>query len=223
VTYRIVVFDFDGVIVESTDVKDEAYRTLFSSHPDRLDEIMRLHFDHVGLSRYEQFRMIYEQILELPFDEAERDRLDHAFSSLVVEAVVACPPVPGATDVLERLHESHALFVASATPEAELQEIVSRRSLDAFFRGVHGAPARKADILRHVLEETGAAPSELLFVGDAPSDFAAASEVGVPFAGRLHPGRPNPFPEDGPIVLIDDLHDLSRVLVGHSPSTVDDA
>jgi beta-phosphoglucomutase len=223
VTYRVVVFDFDGVIVESTDVKDAAYRTLFSVHPKQLDEIMRLHFDHVGLSRYEQFRMIYEQILGLPFDDAERDRLDRAFSSLVVEAVVACPIVPGTTELLERLHETHALFVASATPEGELQEIVRRRGLAPYFRGVHGAPARKADILRRVLAETDAARSELLFVGDAPSDFAAASEVGVPFAGRLRAGRPSHFPENGPVVVIDDLHGLLRVLDSQSASTVDDA
>jgi phosphoglycolate phosphatase-like HAD superfamily hydrolase len=223
VTYRVVVFDFDGVIVESTDVKDAAYRELFSVHPERLDEIMRLHFDHVGLSRSEQFRMIYEEILGLPFDEAERDRLDRAFSSLVVDAVVACPFVPGTTELLERLHETHALFVASATPEEELREIVRLRGLAPYFRGVYGAPARKTDILQRVLEETGAARSELLFVGDAPSDFAAASEVGVPFAGRLHAGRPSPFPEDRPVVVIDDLHGLFRVLVTQPASTVDDA
>jgi beta-phosphoglucomutase len=223
VTYRVVVFDFDGVIVESTEVKDAAYRTLFSVHPEHVEEIMRLHFEHVGLSRYEQFRMIYEQILGLPFDEGERDRLDRAFSKLVVEAVVACPFVPGTTELLERLHETHALFVASATPEGELREIVRRRGLAPYFRGVHGAPLRKADILRHVLEETGAAQGELLFVGDAPSDFAAASEAGVPFAGRLHAGRPSPFPEEGPVVVIDDLRGLFRILDGEPTSTVDDA
>ena len=54
-----VIFDFDGVIVESLDVKADAFRSLFADHPEHVDQIVRLHRENLGVSRYEKFRTIY--------------------------------------------------------------------------------------------------------------------------------------------------------------------
>ena len=41
---KAIIFDFDGVLVESTQIKTEAFRNLFSKWPDKVDEMVRYHF-----------------------------------------------------------------------------------------------------------------------------------------------------------------------------------
>ena len=39
---KTVILDFDGVIVESVDIKTQAFKEIFGEYHDKLDEIIRL-------------------------------------------------------------------------------------------------------------------------------------------------------------------------------------
>src|SRR5206468_3971773 len=80
--------------------------------------------------------------------------------------------------------QADPLFVVSGTPEDELRDIVRARGLAPRFRGVYGAPRGKTTLLQAVADEIGAAPAELVFVGDSAHDQAAALEAGASFVGR---------------------------------------
>ena len=54
-----IIFDFDGVILESVSVKTAAFRQLFSFAPEHVDEIVQYHLDNGGMSRFDKFRYIY--------------------------------------------------------------------------------------------------------------------------------------------------------------------
>lgn len=206
---RAVVLDFDGVVLESNEIKTEAFGLLF---PACADDAVRIHLEDQGVSRYEKFRRIYREVLGRPLDEAEVERLDRRFSGLVRERVLACAFVPGAERFLAERHARCLLFVASATPQAELREIVAARGLRRYFRGVYGSPAAKREILAGILAAEALAPGEAVFVGDAAADRESAGAAGVPFVGVVPPGRPSPFPPDEAVVP--DLHELGRMLDG---------
>jgi len=205
---KAVVFDFDGVIVESLDVKTEAFRLLFAEEPDHVEQIVRLHVENMGVSRYDKFRTIYRDYLDRPLGDAEMSRLDARFSELVFERVVACELVAGARELLERLASEQELYVASATPEEELRRIVEARDLTAFFTAVHGSPRTKAEIVREILEGRGLSPEEVVFVGDAITDLQAARETGVGFVGRVPREAADPFAEVD-VVKVADLAGLA--------------
>jgi HAD superfamily hydrolase (TIGR01549 family) len=212
-TVEAVALDFDGVVVESVELKNRAFGELFrDDHPDKVDEIVRFQLANIGLSRLAKFPRIYEEILEIPFPEGELERLDQRFSQIVYEAVVGCPYVPGARELLEGNGGDHAFFVVSATPEWELRRIVEARGLAPFFRAVYGAPDKKPELLRRILADEGLDPDALLFVGDAENDFAAARETGVAFVGRVPKGAPSPFPPEQAVVS--DLAELASMLRG---------
>jgi len=202
---RAAVFDFDGVIAESTEIKTEAFRRLF----DGDERAVEYHEANMGLSRYDKFRHITTEILGRPYTAEVERRLGRRFSELVVDEVVSCPLVPGARELLERLASEMPLFVASATPENEVRQIVSRRGLDGLFEGVYGTPATKGQILRRIVSERGLDVEEVVMVGDARSDLNGAREAGVRFVGRVPAGAPSPFAEDeAPVVA--DLSELDR-------------
>ncbi len=179
-----VVFDFDGVILESAEIKTEAFLELFSGHPEHRDAILRHHYEHLGVSRFEKFAWIYRHLLGRELDEAEARRLGEAYSALVLERVLACPPVPGAFELLADLRGRLRAFVASGTPQAELERIVELRGLAALFDEVRGAPETKEAIVRDLLRRYRLAPAAVLMVGDGLSDYRAAAATGVRFVAR---------------------------------------
>lgn len=205
---KAVALDFDGVILESLDLKMRAFRTLFQDYPEHLDRIVKLHEENGGLSRYEKFAIIYRDFLRKPFSEAEERRLDRAFSSLVVKEIVACPFVPGALEFLVRESGHVPFFVVSGTPEAELREIVQLRKLDRYFCRVYGSPRSKDVLLREILAVNSLKSSEVLFVGDSMTDFMASASVGAHFVGRVSAGLANPFPNSVRWV-VSDLNELA--------------
>jgi phosphoglycolate phosphatase-like HAD superfamily hydrolase len=213
----ILVFDFDGVILESADIKTRAFRELFAAHPDRLDEIVAYHEANAGISRFQKFRHIHRHILDQPLGPEEERELGERFEALVVEDVVRCPFVPGALEFLQAYSREHPLFVASGTPESELRRLVEARNLTAYFREVYGSPKEKSAILEEILVMTKASRASLLFVGDGRSDYEATKATGVGFIGRARPGRPHPFEGLG-VPIVADLFELDRYLADRSGS-----
>jgi len=62
--------------------------------------------------------------------------------------------------------------------------------------------------LLKALEKSGIKPAEVVYVGDAITDFSAASAAGIPFVGyRGDPDRGNPFAAL-PIRVLSDLREL---------------
>jgi phosphoglycolate phosphatase-like HAD superfamily hydrolase len=198
---RAAVFDFDGVVLESVEIKTIAFRRLFADHPDG-ERIVPYHQANGGISRFKKFQWFYEEVRGEPLSEDESARLGERFSELVLDEIRRCPFVPGARELLEGLAPRLPLFVASGTPEDELRGIVADRGLDHLFAGVYGTPPTKAEILRRIMDERGWEAGELVFVGDAMSDYKGASAAGVPFVGRCCDGEPSPFP-DGTFTVLD--------------------
>ena len=186
---RAVVFDFDGVILESADVKTEAFGELYAAHgPDVVERAVAHHLANVGISRFKKFAWIAEHVLGRPLTDADSAALGERFTALVFEKVLAAPFVPGAEAALGALGaRGLPLFVASGTPIDELQQIVSRRGLGPAFQEVHGTPREKPDILRDLLDRLALSPDQLLFIGDGMSDYKAARAVGTAFLARDTP------------------------------------
>jgi HAD superfamily hydrolase (TIGR01549 family) len=211
----VLILDFDGVVLESVGVKTAGFWSLFSFTPKHVDEIVDYHRRNTGVSRFDKFRHIYREILKEPLSDEQFRFLSDRYAELVVEGVVSSPFVPGAREFLGEWHSRIPLFVVSASPQEELEAIVRRRGLTPYFRKVYGAPARKEDAIREILEMTGIPKGAALFVGDAVNDLNAARAAGVRFVGRQPPEDPGRFGGLGGVeALVPDLAGLGRYLEG---------
>lgn len=200
-SYQAIFFDFDGVLVESTNIKTLAFRTLYKDFDDDVrDAVVAHHLAHEGISRYEKIRHCHKEFLGIRLSEDELGSLAERYSVLVKEAVVECESVPGALDFLESYSGKLPIFVVSGTPGQELREIIDRRGLGGFFTAVCGSPRHKAPIIESLLDEYGLDGPTCLFVGDAMTDYLAAAKTGLQFIGRVAEDHDNPFPEGTLIV-----------------------
>lgn len=188
---RVIVFDFDGVILQSAGIKTEAMRELFQNEtPSLVEAIVDYHVRHMGISRIVKIRHVYEHILKRPIGESEVQALGRRFSEISFHRILKAPFIPGALEFLESSYEKRSLFVASGSPQEELMRIIRLRNLEKYFRGIYGYPREKIDILRFLLRRYRLKPWELLFVGDAASDWNAAGAVDALFIGFLNGSQP---------------------------------
>lgn len=183
-----IVFDFDGVLVESVEVKTRAFARLFASEPPRVvDRILEYHLKNGGVSRFVKFRTIYRDILHRPLQDGQFQALCDQYAKVVVEEVVAAPWVEGADEFLMNHQGDYRFLIVSGTPEDELKVIVRQRGMERFFDDILGSPRTKDLLLQEAMVKFGLQPSELVFVGDAETDWIAARQTGVPFIWRRAP------------------------------------
>lgn len=206
--WQAIIFDFDGVIVESGKIKTQAFAQLYCPFgEDIVAKVVQFHTQNGGMSRYRKFRHFQQHFLnQPPLTETQEKELDIRFSELVVEAVIAAEAVPGAMELIHQQAEKIPLFVASGTPENELKVIVERRGLTPYFKEIHGAPALKQTIIAEILSTYALKPETVLMIGDAMADYEGAQANNTAFLGRVHPNDPNPFPAQ--VKIVPDLRGL---------------
>ncbi len=207
---KAIVFDFDGVILESVDIKTRAFKELFKDYPEHLERIAKLHLENTGMPRFEKFKIICRDYLGRSADDEELKRFGESFSRFVYKEILDCPFVPGAYQFLEKRSKEYQMFVASGTPQDEIRDIVNQRELAKFFRGIYGSPRTKGDILQGILMENQLRPLEVVFIGDAMSDFRGAREAHVPFIGRVPSNQSNPFTGESLIGIFENLYELDE-------------
>lgn len=216
--FDAIILDFDGVLIESVDVKTRAFVRLYAPFgPEIESKVVAYHLAHGGVSRFEKFRYFHNVLLGEPLSAAQEARLAEEFSSLVEDAVVAAPWVRGAREFVETHHGALSLFVASGTPEDELKRIIERREMADYFVDVKGAPATKGEILSDFIRRHRLRRERTLMVGDARADYEGAREARVAFAG-IAPARVDFFPPDVPI--LPDMTGLPALLLASTTGSM---
>ena len=196
--WQAVFFDFDGVILDSVDVKTRAFAAMFRSYGSEVERaVVDYHLSNGGVSRFKKFEYYYRHLLQKPINEKMLDALGREFNQLALDGVLAAPFIEGAMETLERLKlQDTPAFVVSGTPHEEIQLIVEKRNLAPYFAEVHGSPRKKYEIVQDIAFRHSLHLKGCLFIGDATTDFEAAQVCGTGFLGIVKDGDKSPFPQN---------------------------
>jgi phosphoglycolate phosphatase-like HAD superfamily hydrolase len=182
---RVVILDFDGVVLESNAVKTAAFADVFARFPKHAEAMMAYHHANVSASRFVKFDYLLTERLHRPHDTALRDELAADFSRRAQERLATVPFVAGAEAFLTEFSSRVPLYLASVTPADDLTETLERRALRHFFRGVYGCPPwTKPGAIRDILTLETCPSTAAVLVGDSNGDRRAADETGVEFVAR---------------------------------------
>lgn len=193
IRFDAIAFDFDGVLVESVDIKTQAFAELYRPYGEEIvSQVIDYHLKHGGISRHEKFHYFHETLLGIPLPPSEIRQLAENFSRLVVKAIVNAPWVDGAENFLIAWHAHIPLFVASGTPEKELKNILTQRGMMHYFKGVYGTPCAKDKILLGIAQQQNIKPARILMVGDSITDYEGAQIAGTGFLGYVSSASPFP-------------------------------
>jgi HAD superfamily hydrolase (TIGR01549 family) len=208
-----IFFDFDGVILESVDIKGWAFGKLFENYPKHVDEIVAFHFANGGMSRFNKFRYIYKNILKKSLSDDEFNALCIKFSDLTFKRVLKCEFVPGALEFIEKYYKKTKFYIISGTPQDEIEHIVEARGLSKYFHGVYGSPTDKAFWGNKIIMQEKLNCETTIFIGDAMSDYKAAKENGLIFVARINDDNKEIFEGKQVDYKVYDLFEFDKLLM----------
>lgn len=187
--YKTIVFDCDGVILDSNIVKTEAYfRTAkrLGVTDAQATALVDYHVRLGGVSRYHKFDWFIREILKQPVtQEAIQTWLD-TFADELEEGLMACAIADG-LDALKAKTPDTAWMVLSGGDQQEIRDLFDKRVLPSgtvlaslFADGLFGSPDNKDEVLARE-KASGHLRFPALFVGDSKYDHEAATNAGLDF------------------------------------------
>jgi HAD superfamily hydrolase (TIGR01509 family) len=193
-----VVFDLDGVLIDSEPVWEQVRRGLVAERGGHwaADAQQRL----MGMSTPEWARYLSEDLgAGLPPDEV---------AALVTDRMAAryrehIPLLPGAVEAVRRLAARWPLGLASSAPATLIQTVLETAGLRSSFQVTmsteqvpHGKPA--PDIYLAVAERLGVPPASCAAVEDSSNGLRSAAAAGLHVIAIPRPEYP---PEPGALAV----------------------
>ena len=74
-------------------------------------------------------------------------------------------------------------FICTGTPEKEIKKILDKRKLTDYFTNIYGSPQTKKEIIQKIVVDYSITTNEMIFFGDALTDYDAALHENVRFVG----------------------------------------
>lgn len=184
--FKLIFWDFDGVIKDSVEIKTQVYCSLFEPFGLTVAEKVRKHHTaNGGISRFDKLP-IYLQWAGVKLDEEIINEYCENFSRQVLQEVINSPWVEGAENYLRNNCYKQIFVLVSATPQDELEYILKALDLIKCFSRIYGAPTPKQEAIFKTIQDLNLEPAESLMIGDAIADLKAAESNQVPFLLRRH-------------------------------------
>ena len=132
--YKHLIFDFDGVLVESNEIRFDGFRLLFKNYPqDQVERLVLYAKINGGLSRYEKIKYFFKQIRNEPIRDDNVQLLAKQYSELVKQKVIDAEPVKGSLEFLSNHKKNYDFAVVSGSDQEELRDVCKAREIDHFF------------------------------------------------------------------------------------------
>jgi phosphoglycolate phosphatase-like HAD superfamily hydrolase len=181
--YKSIVFDCDGVVLDSNVVKTEAYfRTAknLGATDEQAQALVDYHVRLGGISRYHKFDYYLREITHQSVTDAAIQALLDEFSRELEVGLIECRVAEG-LDALRKATPQTNWMILSGGDQQEIRNLFEKRSLSHYFDGgLFGSPDNKDTVLaREKLNGNLQLPA--LFFGDSKYDFEAATRAGVDF------------------------------------------
>lgn len=181
--YKTLVFDCDGVLLDSNVVKTQAYfRTAknLGASDSQAQALVDYHVRLGGISRYHKFDYYLREIVQQAPTQAAVQALLDEFSRELEVGLLHCPVAEGLTALRAATPQANWMVLSGGDQE-EIRDLFARRNLSSLFDGgLFGSPDNKDTVLARELA-TGNVALPALFIGDSKYDYQAASRAGLDF------------------------------------------
>jgi beta-phosphoglucomutase family hydrolase len=200
VATEAVLWDLDGVLVDTAPFHFQAWRELFSREGKELSEADFLRT--FGLRNEAILRDILGEVSDERTEELAQTK-EKLFRSAIRGAIKANP---GVLELLERLRDrSKKMAIVSSAPRQNVEMVLESLKARPFFDVIiaeEDAPHGKPDPQGYLLaaERLGVEPERCVVIEDAPGGVEAAKRAGMRCIG-LAAGRPPETLEDADLVV----------------------
>jgi phosphoglycolate phosphatase-like HAD superfamily hydrolase len=185
-----ILWDFDGVILDSMKIRDWGFEEIFKNfNKQEVALLLKFHRKNGGLSRYVKIRYFFEIILNQEITEPKVLMYADDFSILMKKELIN--PKNLINDSLSFIKDNRGKYnfhIVSGSDQEELRFLCKELNIDEFFISIHGSPTPKNKLVNDLLITNKYIKEETILIGDSINDYEAASVNSLRFYGYNNRG-----------------------------------
>jgi phosphoglycolate phosphatase-like HAD superfamily hydrolase len=180
-----IIWDFDGVILDSMPVRDYGFRKIFEKYDSEfVDKLLVYHAKNGGLSRYVKIRYFYEELLNQTITEDEVNIIAERFSIIMKNELTNKKYlINDSVEFIKENYKKYNFHIASGSDEKELRYLCEELEINQYFLSINGSPIHKNDLVKIILSKNNYLENETILIGDSTNDYEAAKINNIDFYG----------------------------------------
>jgi len=180
-----ILWDFDGVILDSMQVRDYGFRCIFSKyHKDLVDEFIQYHRLNGGLSRFHKIKYFYNNLLSKEISEEQIQLYADKFSSLMKTKLTNIEYlIEDSIKFIKENYKIYNFYIVSGSEHNELNYLCDKLDVSKYFIDICGSPVPKNELVNNLLKKRHCKNEETILIGDSINDYEAAQINNIKFCG----------------------------------------
>ena len=131
---KAIIFDFDGVILNSTEIKTNAFINIFEKKYKKfLPKIIKHHKNNLGVSRYNKLKIYLKEFIGIEIAKKDIDLLANKFSLYCLKKILRCNFIPGVKNFLEDNLDEYLFFISLGNCSAASLAFTSKPDTKGLF------------------------------------------------------------------------------------------
>lgn len=179
---KIIILDFDGVILDTVNIKGECFYDIYKKYDENIaQKVLTHHIDNGGMSRFEKFKYYHKKFLNIDLSEKDLKKMCKDFSLISINKILQSKEIPGAIDFIKNNFNKKILYICSAAPKKDLVFILKNLNLIKYFKEIYGSPVAKRDNLIKIIDLNKG--TKICFIGDSINDYSSSKNLKLNFVG----------------------------------------
>lgn len=180
-----ILWDFDGVIIDSLAIRDYGFREIFRSFDNEdIEKLIKYHNLNGGLSRFHKINYFFNTILKQEIGRNEIWQYADKFTQIMRQSLSDKKYLINDTvNFIKNNYKKYNFHIVSGSEHNELNFLCQKLDLSQYFISINGSPTPKNQLIKNLLESYNYNINQTILIGDSINDYEAASVNKIGFYG----------------------------------------
>ena len=180
-----ILWDFDGVIIDSLAIRDYGFREIFKEFDKQsVDKLIQYHNYNGGLSRFHKIEYFFNEILKQNITQDEILQYADKFTQIMRQSLSDKKYLINDTvNFIKNNYKNYNFHIVSGSEHNELNFLCQKLDLSQYFISINGSPTPKNQLIKNLLESYNYNINQTILIGDSINDYEAASVNKIDFYG----------------------------------------